>query len=77
MKDLSAVSADKVRPVNMRDFQKAKRQVRPSVGETELHIYEDWNKMYGSVEQFRKDEDDDDFEDDEMNGDDEVMDEIT
>lgn len=54
------MSADKVRPVSMMDFQKARRQVRASVGETELHVYEDWNKMYGSVEQFRASEEDDD-----------------
>jgi Vps4 C terminal oligomerisation domain len=47
----------------MIDFQKALRQVRASVGTTELHIYDEWNKMYGSVARQEDiiDEDDDEI----------------
>ena len=48
----------------MTDFQKARRQVKASVCETDLHIFEEFNKSYGSVKKY--DDDDEDMDDDEV-----------
>eukprot|EP00026_Physarum_polycephalum_P005727 Phypoly_transcript_05765.p1 GENE.Phypoly_transcript_05765~~Phypoly_transcript_05765.p1 ORF type:complete len:617 (+),score=123.44 Phypoly_transcript_05765:53-1852(+) len=61
-KDLRDISVDKVRPVSMKDFQKARRQVRASVCDTDLHIFEEFNRNYGSVKKYDEDEDMDDDE---------------
>lgn len=43
------ITVDDVRPVKMCDFLYALRQVKKSVSERDLELYENWNKDFGSV----------------------------
>jgi len=46
-KTLKNAKTDELRPVSMKDFNKAFKTVRPSVDPLSLVQYEDWNKQYG------------------------------
>lgn len=46
--DIASVSADSVRGICMEDFDKALRQVRPSVSEKEIAGYISWDNDFGS-----------------------------
>lgn len=49
IKDISCISADDVRPIQLADFQYALTQVRASVSDKDLKAYEEWNKTFGSL----------------------------
>ncbi|CAF4948101.1 unnamed protein product, partial [Rotaria sp. Silwood1] len=38
-----------VRGISLEDFVKSLKAIRPSVSESDLKQYEDWNKAYGSI----------------------------
>ncbi|XP_072042630.1 fidgetin-like protein 1 [Amphiura filiformis] len=46
--DIQHISADQVRPIIYDDFTNALQNVRPSVCESDLDLYLDWNKKFGS-----------------------------
>ncbi|CAD2221914.1 ATPase family associated with various cellular activities (AAA)/AAA+ lid domain/Vps4 C terminal oligomerisation domain containing protein, putative [Angomonas deanei] len=60
---LSVVKASDLRPIVMKDFLKALRRLKPSVGQSEVIRYEDWNKQFGSFSAL--DGEDEDEEEDE------------
>ncbi|KAJ2887901.1 Fidgetin-like protein 1 [Coemansia asiatica] len=45
--DITAVSVDDVRPINVADFEYALTQVRPSVSAKDLEIHIEFNRLYG------------------------------
>ncbi|KAJ1651640.1 putative 26S proteasome subunit yta6 [Dispira simplex] len=47
--DIRKISADDVRPMTFDDFQQALTQVRASVSDRDLQLYQEWNKEYGSL----------------------------
>ena len=46
--DVMKVSPERVRPINLQDFQNALSQIRPSVSKEGISFYEKWNKEFGS-----------------------------
>lgn len=48
-KDISKISNDEMRSISLQDFMSALQQVRASVSQHELGLYEDWNKQFGSL----------------------------
>ena len=44
---MRSVAAADVRDIGHVDFTKALRQIRPTVSDTEVKRYEDWNAIYG------------------------------
>eukprot|EP00958_Prasinococcus_capsulatus_P013645 scaffold1411_cov396-Prasinococcus_capsulatus_cf.AAC.3 len=46
---IANVSAGKVRPIDMRDFRKALRNMKPSLSAQDLRHYEEFNEQYGSA----------------------------
>ncbi|KAL2622677.1 hypothetical protein R1flu_002882 [Riccia fluitans] len=48
-KDISKISKEEMRPITLQDFTSALQQVRPSVSQNELGLYEDWNRQFGSL----------------------------
>jgi len=49
--EISSISLEAVRPMSAADFQHALTQVRASVSENDLDLYEKWNQEYGSLPQ--------------------------
>ncbi|GLJ15958.1 hypothetical protein SUGI_0263850 [Cryptomeria japonica] len=47
--DIANLRKEDMRPVTLQDFQKALQEVRPSVSQNELGIYEEWNQQFGSL----------------------------
>ncbi|CAI2165381.1 4086_t:CDS:10 [Funneliformis geosporum] len=47
--DIRTISADDVRPINYQDFLDAITQVRASVSDCDLELYQRWNQEYGSL----------------------------
>ncbi|CAF0913628.1 unnamed protein product [Adineta steineri] len=47
--DIELLSSEEVRGISAEDFIKSLKSLRPSVSESDLKQYEDWNKTYGSV----------------------------
>ena len=47
---LSGMDASEVRPVTRADFDDALCQVRASVSPSDLKLFEDWNRQYGSFQ---------------------------
>uniref|UniRef100_A0ACD5XZ49 Uncharacterized protein n=1 Tax=Avena sativa TaxID=4498 RepID=A0ACD5XZ49_AVESA len=47
--EITKLNKEDVRPVMLKDFEAALQEVRPSVSASELGIYEDWNKQFGSL----------------------------
>ena len=45
---VSTVSADRVRPFTLQDFQAAMQAIRPSVSRRQLAAFEEWTKEYGT-----------------------------
>nr|AFK11555.1 fidgetin-like protein 1-like protein [Callorhinchus milii] len=45
--DISTITPDQVRPIKYIDFENAFANVRPSVSQKDLELYEEWNKMFG------------------------------
>ncbi|CAM6128927.1 unnamed protein product [Calypogeia fissa] len=48
-KHINDIKNDDMRPISLQDFMSALQQVRSSVSQDELGMYEDWNKQYGSL----------------------------
>ncbi|XP_038046340.1 fidgetin-like protein 1 [Patiria miniata] len=46
--DIQHISADQVRPILYEDFQGALQHMRPSVSKSDLNIYLEWNKTFGT-----------------------------
>lgn len=46
--DINKLRKEEMRPVLLKDFQNALLHVKPSVSQSELGIYEDWNRQFGS-----------------------------
>jgi len=40
---------ENVRPIQLKDFEQALKNIRPSVSEQSLKGYEQWNKEYGMM----------------------------
>ncbi|XP_051196937.1 ATPase family AAA domain-containing protein FIGL1 isoform X1 [Lolium perenne] len=47
--EITKLNKEEMRPVMLKDFEAALQQVRPSVSASELGIYEEWNKQFGSL----------------------------
>uniref|UniRef100_A0A8I7BE04 AAA+ ATPase domain-containing protein n=1 Tax=Hordeum vulgare subsp. vulgare TaxID=112509 RepID=A0A8I7BE04_HORVV len=47
--EITKLNKEDVRPVMLKDFEAALQEVRPSVSTSELGIYEEWNKQFGSL----------------------------
>ncbi|KNH05507.1 hypothetical protein XU18_3478 [Perkinsela sp. CCAP 1560/4] len=48
-RSLKSVTVNEVRPINVEDFEKAVRTIRPTVSDIEIQRYTDWNGKYGSA----------------------------
>ncbi|KAH9536035.1 hypothetical protein CY35_17G085000 [Sphagnum magellanicum] len=48
-REIGNISKDEMRPISVQDFMTALQQVRPSVSESEVGLYEDWNCQFGSL----------------------------
>lgn len=49
IKDITTFDSKNVRPITEEDFLKASRQIRKSVSQEELHMYEKFNYEFGST----------------------------
>ncbi|KAH9329616.1 hypothetical protein KI387_001724 [Taxus chinensis] len=47
--DIGKLRTEDMRTVTFQDFQNALQEVRPSVSQNELGIYEEWNQQFGSL----------------------------
>lgn len=47
--DIANLKKEDMRPVMFQDFKSALQEVRPSVSQNELAIYEEWNRQFGSL----------------------------
>uniref|UniRef100_A0A9I9CTV8 AAA+ ATPase domain-containing protein n=1 Tax=Cucumis melo TaxID=3656 RepID=A0A9I9CTV8_CUCME len=47
--DITLLKKEDMRPVNLKDFESAMQEVRPSVSLSELGTYDEWNKQFGSL----------------------------
>lgn len=47
--DITNLTKDDMRLVTLQDFKDALQEVRPSVSQNELGIYENWNNQFGSL----------------------------
>ena len=47
--EIMSVKSEKLRAINLQDFQNALQQIRPSVSKQSLVFYENWNKEFGSL----------------------------
>ncbi|KAM0918648.1 hypothetical protein ACQ4PT_008731 [Festuca glaucescens] len=47
--EITKLNKEDMRPVMLKDFEAALQEVRPSVSASELGIYEEWNKQFGSL----------------------------
>ena len=45
--DISRISKDDVRAINVQDFEKSLQRVKASVSAKDLALYEEWNKIFG------------------------------
>jgi len=48
--DIETINVNDVRPINIDDFKRALKQVRPSVDSSSLDAYRQWNQKFGSWE---------------------------
>lgn len=46
--NIEFITADQVRPINVKDFIDALKQVRASVSDRDLELYAEWNQKFGS-----------------------------
>uniref|UniRef100_A0A0D9XZ03 AAA+ ATPase domain-containing protein n=1 Tax=Leersia perrieri TaxID=77586 RepID=A0A0D9XZ03_9ORYZ len=46
---ITKLNKEDMRPVMLKDFETALQEVRPSVSSSELGIYEEWNRQFGSL----------------------------
>ena len=46
--DLADIKPEGVRPITLRDFRRASKQVRPSVTASDIQAHEEWNKRHGA-----------------------------
>lgn len=58
------INADAVPPISAKHFRHALRGVNPSVAQSDLDIYIEWNNTYGSRRSTNYDDDDNDDDDD-------------
>ncbi|RKP21435.1 AAA-domain-containing protein, partial [Rozella allomycis CSF55] len=42
------IAKDQIRPVNIKDFVEGLKLVKPSVSKSQLKMFDEWNKQYGS-----------------------------
>lgn len=49
IKDINEFNVNDTRPIEMKDFKTAMRQIRKSVSEKDLKGYFEWNEQYGSM----------------------------
>ncbi|KAL1922935.1 uncharacterized protein VTP21DRAFT_9311 [Calcarisporiella thermophila] len=49
IRDITSISAEDVRPIQHQDFLEALTQIRASVSDKDLNMYEEWNRTYGSM----------------------------
>ncbi|KAL6623163.1 hypothetical protein ACP70R_033042 [Stipagrostis hirtigluma subsp. patula] len=47
--EITKLNKEDMRPVMLKDFENALQEVRPSVSSSELGIYEEWNRQFGSL----------------------------
>ncbi|TVU50426.1 hypothetical protein EJB05_01797 [Eragrostis curvula] len=47
--EITKLNEEDMRPVMLKDFENALQEVRPSVSSSELGIYEQWNRQFGSL----------------------------
>ena len=45
---ISTVPADRIRPIELRDFTEAARRARPSVNRQQLGVFEQWTREFGT-----------------------------
>ena len=46
---IDSVTFDSLRPLNLKDFHQAMTQVKASVSDKDLALYEDWNRQFGAT----------------------------
>lgn len=46
---VQALESDNLPPITKRDFETASRQAKATVSQTDLGMYEKWNRDFGSV----------------------------
>ncbi len=46
---MSSVPADRIRPMDVRDFETALQSIRPSVSRDQLARFEEWTAQYGTL----------------------------
>ena len=56
--DIRQMASDSVRPICMRDFDQAMRQVRASVAQDQLGALVEWDRQYGSFGPMTEESDD-------------------
>jgi SpoVK/Ycf46/Vps4 family AAA+-type ATPase len=47
--DIANIAANKVRPIQLKDFKPALEHIRPSVSKQTLQMFEEWNNDFGSI----------------------------
>ena len=57
---LANVSPSAMRPIQLIDFKRAAKQVRPSVTKADIDFHEEWNRKHGAMSGVGIDDDDDD-----------------
>ena len=45
---ISTVAADRIRPIELKDFVEAARRARPSVNRQQLSVFEQWTRDFGT-----------------------------
>lgn len=45
---MKLLEPSQLRPINVADFRKSLKGVKPSVSSSDLQQYVDWDKLYGS-----------------------------
>eukprot|EP00985_Skeletonema_marinoi_P029045 scaffold26567_cov84-Skeletonema_marinoi.AAC.1 len=60
VEDLMRINADEVPPISYKHFRRSLRGMNPSVAQSDLQVYFDWNDKYGSKVTNELDDDDDD-----------------
>jgi hypothetical protein len=51
------LSPSAMRPIQLLDFKRASKQVRPSVTAADIHFHEEWNRKHGAMSGVGADDD--------------------